>query len=705
MTEGFGERSHTGKKRDDIIDTITENTGINQKKRIDEESRAGSKNEINGENGKNRNNQKSDDYLIKRKEELLRRYGSRSEFSPGKAGRTAGPRGMRPGGPPRPGGPFGGMGGKPKNLLPTIKRLLAYIGRDRIKILFVYACVLVGTVTGLAGSYILRPVINNLVAADRSGDEKLRNLAVGIIVMAGIHIFNTLSSYLQQRFMVEVSQNSLIRIRKDLFSKMQRLPLRYHDTHTHGDLMSRFTNDLDAVGEMLTNTMVHIFSGILTLVGTIVLMFATNWILAVATILTVPMLFFAGNKIGTLSRKYYKGQQQALGAVNGYIEESVTGLKVIKVFCHEDTAKEEFELLSDDLRKKQISAQFFGGIMGPVMGNLSQISFAIIATIGGILCLLTNFDIGGLTIFTSYARQFSRPVSELSMQMNAIYSALAGAERVFEVMDAPPETPDTEDAIEICSEANPAEDATPIKGEVKLENVTFGYNPDRIVLKNINVVAEPGKKIAFVGSTGAGKTTVMNLISRFYEIEQGRILIDGIDIKKIKKDSLRSNIAMVLQDTHLFSGTVRENIRYGRLDATDEEVIAAAKTAGAHSFIERLPNGYDTVLDGDGSNLSQGERQLLNIARAAVSKAPILILDEATSSVDTRTERQIELGMERLMKNRTTFVIAHRLSTVRNADRIYVLEHGEIIEQGTHEELLEMKGRYYQLYTGAIELD
>lgn len=645
-----------------------------------------------------------------RKEVLLRRYGSISA--------AAGPGGMGPGGPgrrrpggfggPRPGsgGPPGAIdGGKPQNTLATINRLLAYIGRDRLKVLFVFACVLVSSLTNMAGSYILRPVINNLVAVDRSAEEKITSLVIGLLVMAGIYLAGVVCSYLQQRMMVGVSQNVLVKIREDLFRKVQKLPLEYHDTHTHGDLMSRFTNDLDAVGEMLNQTMVRVFSGVLMLIGTVALMFIINWLLAIVTIITVPLFVYVGGMIGQQSRKYFASQQQALGAVNGYIEEAVAGQKVIKVFCHEGTAIEEFQFLSDDLRKKQMKAQFFGGIMGPVMGNLSQVSYALSATVGGILCLTSRLDLGGLTIFTNYSREFSRPVSELSMQMNIIYVALAGAERVFTVMDEKPEIADPPDAIAICSEADRVVGARPIKGEVVLNDVTFAYVPGKTVLKKINVTAKPGQRIAFVGSTGAGKTTITNVINRFYEIEEGEILIDGINIKKIRKDSLRSNIAMVLQDTHLFSGTVRENIRYGRLDATDEQVVAAAKIACAHSFIERLPQGYDTVLEGDGANLSQGERQLLNIARAAISKAPILILDEATSSVDTRTERYIERGMDQLMKNRTTFVIAHRLSTVRNADLIIVLEHGEVIEEGTHEELLKMGGRYYQLYTGAVELE
>ena len=425
------------------------------------------------------------------------------------------------------------------------------------------------------------------------------------------------------------------------------------------------------------------------------MMIYTNIWLTLVTVLFLPVFIKGGGYIASKSRKYYSAQQASLGAVNGYIEESVSGQKVVKVFNHENACKDEFSLLNNDLRETQIKANFFGGIMGPIMGNSSQVSYGVTAGVGGILCALGKFDIGGLTVFVNYARQFSRPVNEISMQMTTVFSALAGAERVFAVMDKEPEAPNAPDCVK----------PEKIDGNVVLDDVCFGYNPDRMILKHISLYAKPGQKIAFVGSTGAGKTTITNLLNRFYDIDSGKITIDGIDIKKYPREYLRENIAMVLQDTHLFTGTVMENIRYGRLDATDEEVIEAAKTASAHSFIMRLSDGYNTVLEGDGANLSQGQRQLLNIARAAISKAPILVLDEATSSVDTRTERHIEHGMDRLMKNRTTFVIAHRLSTVRNADAIMVLENGEIIERGNHDELLAMHGRYYELYTGKKELD
>ena len=475
---------------------------------------------------------------------------------------------------------------------------------------------------------------------------------------------------------------------------MQKLPIRFFDRNAYGELMSRYTNDVDTIGEMLNNTIIHLFQGIITIVGTLGLMLYTNIWLSLVTLLMSPVFAKVAGIISKRSRKFFSAQQKALGALNGYVEEIVTGQKVVKVFTHEEEAIEDFELLNADLKKKQISAQFAGGVMGPLMGNLSQINYALTATVGGVLCLLGRFDIGGLTVFVNYSRQFSRPINEMSMQITNIFSALAGAERVFAVMDDEPES-DLEGKKPFYEE----------KGTVTMENVTFGYNPGKIILKDINLYAKKGQKIAFVGSTGAGKTTVTNLINRFYDIDSGSICIDGVDIREFNKESLRRNIAMVLQDTHLFTGTVMENIRYGRLDATDEEVIEAAKTASAHSFIMRLPDGYNTMLTGDGSNLSQGQRQLLNIARAAVSEAPILVLDEATSSVDTRTEKHIEHGLQRLMKNRTTFIIAHRLSTIRNADAIMVLEDGVIIERGTHDDLLRQQGRYYELYTGLKELD
>ena len=651
-----------------------------------------------------------------RKEMLLKKYSELGNSKMTMAG-PGGPGGPGPGGP-GPGGPGGRKRGpmkveKGKDVSASIKRILNYIAADKMKLVMVFICVIISTVSSLGGSYLLRPIINNLVDTSTTAGEKVEMLVSGLLLMAVIYLAGVLTSYLQQRIMIRVSQNALQRIRNDLFNKLQRLPVRYHDTHTHGEIMSRFTNDLDSVGEMLNNTLVQLFTGAITIVGTLILMFSVNWFLAIIVIVTIPFMAFIGGKIGSRSRKYYSGQQRALGAVNGYIEEMVTGQKVVKVFCHEDEAIKDFEILSDELRENQVKAQFFGGIMGPVMGNMSQISYTITGVVGGILCITRGFDIGGLSLFTQYSRQFSRPVNEISMQINTIFSALAGAERVFQVMDEPMEAEDrvlkkiynAEEYDKLSEEEKADENNVLIHGDVELKDVSFGYVPDKTVLKHIDVFARPGQQVAFVGSTGAGKTTITNLINRFYDIDEGEITIDGINLKDIDKDSLRSNIAMVLQDTHLFTGTVRENIRYGRLDATDEEVEAAAKTASAHSFIKRLANGYDTIIEGDGANLSQGQRQLLNIARAAISKAPMLILDEATSSVDTRTEKHIQHGMNRLMSDRTTFVIAHRLSTVRNVDCIMVLEQGEIIERGTHDELLAKKGRYYQLYTGAVELD
>ena len=599
---------------------------------------------------------------------------------------------------------------KPDSVKGSIKRLFAYISHEKAALFIVVICVILSSATALIGSYLLRPIVNtlsedfkNIMILSNSEQYKeafgmcITHLVTGIVKMAVVYAVGVIATYTQSRIMIGISQRAILNIRNDLYNKIQSLPIRFFDERNTGEIMSRFTNDIDSVGEMLNNSITQPISGTITIVGTLALMIYTNWILTIITIVFIPLMLKAVATIAKRSRKFFRAQQAALGALNGYIEETVTGQKVVKVFCHEKKVTEEFKELNTELRNKQIKAQFFGGIMGPVMGNLSQISYAVVGAVGGVLCIVSNFDIGGITVFANFSRQFSRPINELSMQVNTIFSALAGAERVFAILDMEPETADVNDVIDMNEKD--------IQGAVVFDNVTFGYNPDKTVLKNITLYAKPGQKIAFVGSTGAGKTTITNLLNRFYDIEEGTIAIDGHDIKDYSRNSLRQNIAMVLQDTHLFTGTVRENIRYGRLDATDEEVEAAAKTASAHSFIMRLENGYDTMIEGDGDNLSQGQRQLLNIARAAISKAPILVLDEATSSVDTRTEKHIEHGMDRLMKSRTTFVIAHRLSTVRNANAIMVLENGEIIERGTHEELLSKKGRYYKLYTGMLELD
>ena len=619
----------------------------------------------------------------------------------------------------RGGGPHGHRGakGRPKNVGKTIGRLLSYVGRYKILLVFVAVAMIISTITSLTGSYMLAPVINRItleinpnaelslstmeriadsiigkIVGENAGVGEYIIIALGILV--SVYLVGVVATYIQTRLMLTVSQSSVQKIRSDLFAKMQTLPVSYFDSHPAGEVMSRFTNDVDNIDVMLNNSLVSVFSGIITLIGTFTFMISTNWILTLITIAFVPIFAWLGGLIGKSSSKYYGGQQASLGALNGYIEETVNGQRVIKVFNHEDECVEEFSLLNGELREKQFKAQFYGGIMGPIMGNTSQISYGVTVGVGGILMVLGSLTPGALTVFAGYSRQFAMPINNISMQMSTVFAALAGAERVFGIMDMESEYSGSGKNLK-----------TPIKGEVVLSNVDFGYLPDKKVLKNISLYAKPGQKIAFVGSTGAGKTTVTNLLNRFYDLNEGSITIDGIDIKDYDKDYLRSNIAMVLQDTHLFTGTIRENIRYGRLDATDSEIEEAAKIAGAHSFIMRLSDGYDTVIEGDGANLSQGQRQLLNIARAAVSKAPILVLDEATSSVDTRTERHIEHGMDRIMKNRTTFVIAHRLSTVRNANAIMVLEQGEIIERGDHNDLLEQKGTYYKLYTGAIELD
>ncbi len=628
----------------------------------------------------------------KRRQSLMRRYGNRAA-APGRGGPgSPGPGGHGPGGRR---GLGAGPKRMPKDMKQTVKRLLGYLNEDKGKMILAFFCVIVNTISTLTGSYLLRPIINTYIAPMDGSRGDVSGLAGGLTVMALVYLLGVITNYYQAKVMLTVAQNALQKLREDLFVKVQSLPVRYFDTNSNGDIMSRFTNDVDTIGNMLSSTLVQLFSGALSLVGTFLLMVYTNIYLTIITLVMIPLMMKAGGAVARRSQKYFSAQQYSLGALNGYIEETITGQKVVKVFCHEEVAREEFGILNSELRENQIRAQFFGGIMGPVMGNLSQVNYALTACIGGLLCVVKGFDVGGLTVFLNFSRQFSRPINEISMQISNVFSALAGAERVFHVMDEEPEPADEKDAIVL----------DPMEGHVVFEDVTFGYVPEKTILKHISLYAKPGQKIAFVGSTGAGKTTITNLLNRFYDIQSGRITIDGVEIQKLNRDNLRKNIAMVLQDTHLFTGTVRENIRYGRLDATDEEVIQAAKTASAHSFIMRLPQRYDTMLEGDGANLSQGQRQLLNIARAAISKAPILILDEATSSVDTRTEKHIEHGMDRLMASRTTFVIAHRLSTVRNANAIMVLENGEIIERGDHDDLVAQRGRYYQLYTGLSELN
>ena len=624
------------------------------------------------------------------------------------------------GGPPR--GPGGGPNKhgfqKPKNLKGTLAKLMRYLADYKKWLILVAVMLVISSVCTVVGSYLLKPLINDYILP---GD--FPGLARMLMLMGLMYLTGAGCSYGYARIMVRVSQTAVAKIREDLFKKMQKLPLKYFDAHTHGELMSRYTNDIETVSEALNNSFGSLISCVLNFTGTIIMMLVLSPTLTLITFVMLFVMLQVVKAIGSRSRRYFAGQQKALGEVNGYIEEMIEGQKVIKVFNYEETAKAEFQKRNEAYRQAGTRAQIFGGIMMPVMGNLSYLNYALTCCIGAVFAIRTGaFGLGDLAAFLQYSRQVSQPITQVSQQVNTILSAVAGAERIFEVMEAEPEVDEgkvklvrvTEDRAGNLSEANfdsgawawKKEDGEliPLRGDVRFENVVFGYDERKVVLKDISLFAKPGQKIAFVGSTGAGKTTITNLINRFYEIQSGTITYDGIDVREIEKDSLRASLGVVLQDTHLFTGTVLDNIRYGRLDATDEEVIAAAQMAGADTFIRHLPNGYQTELSGDGGNLSQGERQLLNIARAACANPPVLILDEATSSIDTRTEKIIEKGMDALMSGRTVFVIAHRLSTVRNSQAIMVLEQGEIIERGDHNDLIAQKGRYYQLYTGQVEL-
>lgn len=597
--------------------------------------------------------------------------------------------GRGPGGPGGPGGPMGERA-KVNDTKGTVKRLWQYLSADKFLIITAFFFVIMSSAFTIIASYMIRPIINGILA--QSGMEILMK---NLLFMLVIYLISVSASYMQSRIMLSIAQKSLAKLRSDSFNALEKLPLKYFDTHNNGDIMSRFTNDVDAISQMLSSTLVQLISGVITLITTVAIMFYTNWSLALLTVIITPLFSIVGKTVAKKSAVYYKEQQRAIGELNGYIEESISGQKVIKVFGHEEESVKEFENFNEAYKQKAFRAQFLSGTMGPIMNGLGQLSYVVTAGVGGFLCIYRGFDIGGFTVFLNYSRSFSSPINAIFMQINTVFSALAGAERVFELMDERPEREDKKDAIILDS----------IQGAVTFDDVKFSYVPDVPVLKGISLTAQPGKKIAFVGSTGAGKTTITNLLNRFYHLESGSISIDGVDIRQLNREYLRQNIATVLQDTHLFTGTVMENIRYGRLEASDEEVIKAATVGGADTFIRRLEHGYDTIVEGDGANLSQGQRQLLNIARAAISKAPILVLDEATSSVDTRTEKNIEEALNNLMRERTTFVIAHRLSTVRNADTIIVLDFGEIIERGSHEELMAMKGKYYSLYTGASKLE
>ena len=709
--------------------------------------------------------------------------------------------------------PRGGYA-KPKNMARTVRRLVGYLTRSKLPLVAVFLFLLLSVITNLGGSYMMRDIINSFIW---SGCTDFAGLALSVGKLVGVYLVGCAATYCQSAVMVRLAQRGVNRLRKDLFDSLQSLPLSYFDKHPHGELMSRFTNDADNVQMALEQSVVSLCSSCLMFVGLVAMMLFINWKLFLVTALLLVVTVYLFKTLGGRSRKYYQQQQSALGDVNGEIQEIIEGLKVVKAFTHEEQAKEDFRKLNTAYRDAAQKANFYSIMIMPVSGNLMNISYALTAAFGGLLSVLQGFDLGGLVVYLNYSKQVGQPLNQISQQMTTLLSALAGAERIFDVMDTKPEVDEgTVTLIEVEKDANgtlspfngkghshtwawktprtsgmalvpvlaegdvltelgqavreksglklllPGEDSpegiwvrvaadgtltqvqdlaslaghgwawkypdhdgkdslhlirgavrnvpgedyylTELKGAVRFSHVDFSYVPGKRILHDVSVYANPGQKIAFVGSTGAGKTTITNLINRFYEIEGGMITYDGINVRSIRKDDLRRSLGAVLQDTHLFTGTIMDNIRYGRLDATDEECIAAARSANAHSFIRRLPDGYNTMVTGDGANLSQGQRQLLAIARAAVADPPVMILDEATSSIDTRTEALIQKGMDALMDGRTVFVIAHRLSTVRNSNCIVVIEHGEIEEKGSHDQLLEKQGRYYRLYTGQFQL-
>ena len=614
----------------------------------------------------------------------------------------------------------------------TFRRILSYFAPYKGRVILAGISLVLNVAATVGGTFMLSVIIDDYIGPLASGVSgvTMADFALMTGIMAAMYLVGVLLQYTYNWIIVNMTTQIQRNIRDQMFENMQKLPIRFFDTHANGDIMSCYTNDTDTLRELMANGVPYLISNGLTVLAIFIMMLVLNPLLTLFIIVMLVIMFAIVKFVGGKSGKHFVRQQKAIGVLDGYVEEHIEGMRVVKVFCHEDAEKEAFDRINGELRGASRKAHTYANILMPILGNLSYVNYAITAIAGTLFALsgVAGMTIGKLISFLQFSRQFSAPIGQMSQQMNSILMALAGAERIFALIDAKPEEDEGYVTLVNAEEAedgtltesdvftgkwawkhyHKADDTTTYvkwTGEVEFEDVTFGYVPEKTVLKHINLVAEPGQKIALVGSTGAGKTTITNLINRFYDIEDGKIRYDNINIKKIQKPALRRSLGMVLQDTHLFTGTVRDNIRYGKLDATDEEVENAAKLANADAFIRHLPEGYDTMLSGDGSNLSQGQRQLLSIARAAVANPPVLILDEATSSIDTRTEKLIEKGMDSLMRGRTVFIIAHRLSTVRNADMILVLEHGEIIERGNHEQLIAQKGRYYQLYTGAFELD